>query len=166
MPDARLLPSWLRRGLEAGIIAALVAIVTLLGGARTGAAGRIALPEGPAGSLLLAPAILAIGVITIGYPVAYAATRRDALLGSVAAFLVAANAVALVVTTSVDMAGIGRSMALGVLVGVLAVGPALVGLGAGQVLTHLGFGRRAGATSTVASGIFAVLVLVLASRLG
>ena len=166
MPTARLLPPWLRRGLEAGVIAALVAIVTLLGGARTGAAGRIVLPEGLAGSLLLAPAVLAIGVITVGYPVAYAATRWDALLGSIAAFLVSANAVALVVTTNVDMAGIERSMGLGVLVGVLALGPALVGLAAGQVMTRLGFGRRAGAFSTVASGVFALLMLVLASRLG
>jgi len=37
---------------------------------------------------------------------------------------------------------------------------------AGQVTTPLGFGRRAGAATTVAAGAFAVLVLVLASRLG
>ena len=166
MPTARRLPPWLRRGLEAGVIAALVSIVTLLGGARTGAAGRIVLPEGPAGSLLLAPAVLAIGVITVGYPIAYAATRRDAVVGSIAAFLVAANAVALIVTTEVDMAGMGRSMGLGVLAGVLALPPAIVGLGAGQVFTRLGFGRRAGAFSTAASGAFALLVLVLAARLG
>jgi len=166
MPTPRLLPPWLRRGLEAGVIAALVAIVTLLGGAMAGAAGRIVLPEGLAGSLLLAPAVLALGVLTVGYPVGYAATRRDAILGSIAAYLIAANAVALVVRAEVDMPGMGRSMGLGVLVGVLALLPALVGLGAGQVFTRLGFGRRAGAFSTVASGGVALLVLVLAARLG
>jgi hypothetical protein len=64
------------------------------------------------------------------------------------------------------MAGIDRSMALGVLAGILALGPMLVGLGAGQALTSLGFGRRAGAFSAVSSGVFALVVLVLASRLG
>jgi hypothetical protein len=162
----RSLPPWLRRGLEAGIIAALVALVTLFGATTSSAAGRILLPAGLAGSLLLAPAVLAIGVITIGYPIAYAATRGDAILGSLLAFLLAANAAALLVSTQVDMDSLDRSMALGVLVGVLAVGPAIVGFGASQVLTRLGFGRRAGAFATVSSGAFAVVVLVLASRLG
>ncbi len=166
MGAARLVPPWLRRGLEAGAIAALVAIVTLLGAASAGAAGRVALPQGPAGSLLLAPAVLAMGVITSGYPVAYAATRIDALLGTAAAFLIAANGVALVVTTQVDMAGIQRSATLGVIGGVLALGPVLVGLGAAQVMTPLGFGRRAGAICTTASAAFAVVILALASRLG
>ena len=166
MRALRLLPPWLRRGLEAGIIAALVAIVTLWGATASSAAGRMLLPQGPAGSLLLAPSVLAIGVITVGYPIAYAATRSDAILGSLVAFLIAANAAAFLVTTQVDMETLGRSMALGVLVGVLALGPALLGLGASQVLTRLGFGRRAGAFATVSSGVFAVVVLVLASRLG
>jgi len=111
------------------------------------------LPAGPAGALLLAPAVLAMGVITVGYPVAYSATRTDAIFGTVAAFLVAANAAALLVTTQVDMGGIQRSMALGVLAGVLALGPVLVGLWsiaalhatwvrpAGRGDRHGGFGR-------------------------
>jgi hypothetical protein len=166
MRAARLFPPWLRRGLEAGLIAALVAIVTLLGSAGGGAAGRVALPPGLPGSLLLAPAVLSIGVITVGYPVAYAATRSRAVLGTIVAFLVAADAVALMVTTKVDMASLGRSMALGALVGVLALGPMLVGLLAAQALTRLGFGRRAGAFSAVSAGAFALVVLILASRLG
>src|SRR2546423_121748 len=52
------LPPWLRRGLEAGVIAALVGIVTLIGSTGGGAAGRVVLPQGLAGSLLLAPAVL------------------------------------------------------------------------------------------------------------
>jgi hypothetical protein len=161
-----LLPSWLRRGLEAGLIAALVAIVTLVGSTSSAGDGPIALPEGPAGSLLLAPAVLALGVITVGYPVAYAATRADGILGTIAAFLVGADLAALVVSTQLIMPGLGREMPLGVLAGVLALGPLLVGLGAGQLLTPLGFGRRSGAVTTAAAGLFALLVLVLASRLG
>jgi hypothetical protein len=42
----------------------------------------------------------------------------------------------------------------------------VVGLVAPQLLTHLGFGRRAGAASAIASGICALLVLVLSTRLG
>lgn len=166
MRAVRLLPPWLRRGLEAGVIAALVAIVTLLGATASSAAGRMALPQGPAGSLLLAPAVLAIGVITVGYPVAYAATRIDAVLGSIVAFLIAANAAAFLVTVQVDAATLGRSMAIGVLAGVLAVGPAIVGLGASQALTRLGFGRRAGAFAAASSGALALVMLVLAARLG
>ncbi len=165
MRVTRLIPSWLRRGLEAGVTAALVAIVTLLG-STIGTAGFLALPEGPAGSLLLAPAVLAIGVVTVTYPVAYAATRPDALFGALTAFLVAAYAVAVTVPLPAAMAGIGRSMALGVLVGVLGLGPMVVGLGASQILTGLGFGRRAGATSAAAGGAFGLVVLALGSRLG
>jgi hypothetical protein len=160
------LPSWLRRGLEAGLIAALVAIVTLLGSTSVAGGGPIVLHEGPAGSLLLAPAVLALGVITVGYPVAYAAVRTDAILGTIAAFLVGANLAAIIVSGQVSMPGLGRDMTLGVLVGVLALGPVLLGLGAGQLLTPLGFGRRSGAVSTGAAGLFALIVLVLASRLG
>jgi hypothetical protein len=156
----------LRRGLEAGVIAALVSIVTLLGSTANAAGGRVVLPTGLAGSLLLAPAVLSLGVLTVGYPIAYAATRRDAILGSFVAFLVGADAVALVVTTQVDMLSLGRSMAAGVLAGVLGLGSALIGLGASQVVTRLGFGRRAGAVATIGSGGFALVVLVLASRLG
>ena len=64
------------------------------------------------------------------------------------------------------MSGLDREMAVGVVAGVLALGPAVVGLLAGQLLTPLGFGRRAGAISTLSSGALAVLVLLLASRLG
>ena len=166
MAALRLLPPWLRRGLEAGIIAALVAIVTLLGASSGAAAGRILLPQGPAGSLLLAPAVLAIGVITVGYPVAYAATRFDAILGSVAAFLIASLPTAVIVRTQAEMPSYGQPMALGTLAGILALLPVLLGLVASQLLTRLGFGRRAGAFATVSAGGLALVVLVLASRLG
>jgi hypothetical protein len=166
MRVVRLLPPWLRRGLEAGVIAALVSIVTLLGSASGGSAGRVVLPPGLAGSLVVAPAVLAIGVITVGYPVGYAATRSDAIFGALTAFLIAAWAAALLVTVEVDMAGMGRSISLGVAAGVLALVPALAGFAAGQLITPLGFGRRAGAVTTVVSAGAAIGVLVLASRLG
>ena len=160
------LPPWLRRGLEAGVIAALVSIVTLLGSMGGGGPGSHVLPEGPAGSLLLAPSVLALGVITAGYPVAFAARRRDAILGAFAGFLIAADTVAMLVTTQVEMHGMGRQAGLGVVAGVLALGPAVAGLAAGQLATPLGFGRRAGAATTVAAGGVALLVLGLAVRLG
>jgi hypothetical protein len=159
------LPPWLRRGLEAGIIAALVSIVTLLGSTGLEAA-TATLPQGPTGSLLLAPAVLSLGVLTVAYPVAYAATRPDAVLGTVAAFLVGANATAIIVATPIALSSIGREVRLGVLVGVLALGPVILGLVAPQLVTHLGFGRRAGAASAIASGAFALLILLLAMRLG
>jgi hypothetical protein len=159
------LPPWLRRGLEAGIIAALVSIVTLVGSTGLDAA-TATLPQGPTGSLLLAPAVLSLGVLTVAYPVAYAATRPDAVLGTIAAFLIGANATAIIVATPVALAAVDRELRLGVLVGILALGPVIVGLAAPQLLTHLGFGRRAGAASAIASGVCALLVLVLASRLG
>jgi hypothetical protein len=166
MRALRSLPPWLRRGLEAGLIAGLVSIITLLGATTASAAGQIALPSGPTGSLLLAPSVLSMGVITVGYPVAYAATRWDALLGAIAAFLIAALASAVAVTTLANMATFGRSMALGTLAGLLAVAPMAIGLIAGQLLTPLGFGRRAGAASTVTASVVALIVLILASRLG
>src|SRR5262249_25581141 len=144
---------------------ALVSIVTLLGS--TGLETSIAtLPAGPTGSLLLAPAVLSLGVLTVAYPVAYAATRPDAVLGTVAAFLIGANATAIFVATPINLATLSREVRLGVLVGVLALGPVVVGLVAPQLMTNLGFGRRAGAASAVASGICALLVLLLAMRLG
>jgi hypothetical protein len=166
MTALRHLPPWLRRGLEAGVIAALVAIVTLLGASTSAAAGHMVLPAGVAGSLLLAPSVLSIGVFTVSYPVAYAATRPDAILGTVVAYLIAANAAAFLVQVEVDMRSFGRSWPLGVLAGFLALWPVLLGLGASQLLTPLGFGRRAGAFATVSSGGFALVILLLASRLG
>jgi len=49
-----LLPSWLRRGLEAGVLAALVAVVTLFGSTMRLGTNPVALPHGFAGSLVLA----------------------------------------------------------------------------------------------------------------
>jgi len=52
---------------------------------------RLALPQGIDGSLILVPALLALGVLAVGLPIFLAATRTEAVLGAVAGFLVAAD---------------------------------------------------------------------------
>jgi len=74
------MPPWLRRGLEAALVAAVVAIASLWGD-RLSAGAPYPFPGGPAGALQVAPAVLAIGVLTTAYPVAMAATRGDAVMG-------------------------------------------------------------------------------------
>ncbi len=159
------LPSWLRRGLEAGVLAAIVSIVSLVGSIGT-ELGPVGLPRGLFATLILAPPVLAIGVFAVSYPVAYAATRTDAILGAVTAFLIAADAVVLAIGTEVSLGAIDRQIRAGLFVAALAALPAMVGLIAPQVLTPLGFGRRAGAISAIAAGLTATVVLLLASRLG
>lgn len=159
------LPSWLRRGLEAGILAAVVAVVSLLGSIGT-ELGPVGLPRGIFASLILAPPVLAIGVFAVSYPVAYAATRSDAILGALTAFIISADAVVIAIGTAVSLNAIDREIRAGLLIALLAALPALVGLVAPQALTPLGFGRRAGAMSAIAAGLTAVVVLLVASRLG
>ena len=153
-------PAWLRRSLEAAIVAALVALASLIGAGLTAGAEPFALPAGAAGSLLLAPAVLALGVVTCAYPVAMAATREDAIFGAIAAFLVAAD---LTVVLAGGRIVLGRSQAGlggGLLVAALALGPALAGLALSQLATPLGFGRRAGAIGAVTAAVVASVVLV------
>ena len=87
-------PPWFRRSLEAGLAAGAIAVIALVGG-RLSAQEAVLLPAGVPGALLLAPSVLALGVISAAYPVALAPTRSDALFGSVAAFLIAADAAVL-----------------------------------------------------------------------
>src|SRR5829696_1968105 len=59
-----LFPPWLRRGFEAAVAAAIVAVASLAGD-RLGPAGvAFPFPPGPTGALLLAPAVLGLGVLT------------------------------------------------------------------------------------------------------
>lgn len=166
MPRLRMLPAWLRRGLEAGGFTAAVAIGTLAGLDLSGAlGGRAALPTGLVGSLLLALPVLAIGVLAVAYPVALAATRLDAVYGAITGVLVAADLTTLLVSDRVLLASVGREVPLGLLAGVLGLLPAAIGLLVGQ-LTPLGFGRGAGARTTLAATVAAVVVLLLAGRIG
>jgi hypothetical protein len=157
MARVRLTP-WLRRGLEAAVVAGLVAVASL-NGVRLSAGGSYALPDGLIGGVLLAPAVLAVGVLTCAYPIAMAATRADAVLGSVAAFLVAADITIVFAGDRIILGAANEQLAGGLLVALLALGPAVMGLLGGQLLTPLGFGRRAGAVAAILSAIVAVGVL-------
>jgi hypothetical protein len=162
MPRARVAP-WIRRGIEAAVAAALVAIGALAG-ERMSAGGTVyPVPAGITGALVLAPPVLALGVITIAYPVAMAATRSDALMGAVAAYLLAADATTVVAASPFSLERAGQQLGGGLLVALLALLPATVGLVAGQLATPLGFGRRAGAIGALVAAIASLIVLVAIS---
>ena len=165
MVRRRLLPSWLRRGLEAGVIGALLALGTLVAFQLSRPAPRLTLPNGLDSSLILAPAVVALGVFAVSYPTFHAATREDAILGVVAAFLIAADAfmlVSFVARDAVLIHPLGRSVPLGVVAAAVAVPVALAGLLVGQLTVPLGFGRSAGLRSALggaAVGLIAVVVV-------
>jgi hypothetical protein len=163
MPRLRLTP-WLRRGVEAAVVAAVVAIASLAGERLSAGAGPLVLPDGFVGGLLLAPAVLALGVLTCAYPIAMAATRADAVLGAAAAFLVAADITIVFAADRIILGAGDEQLSGGLLVALLAMGPAVMGLLGGQLLTPLGFGRRAGAVAAilaaiVAGGVLAILAI-------
>ena len=155
------MPPWLRRGLEAAVGAALVAIASFLGGRLDAGGAAFPLPAGPAGALLLAPAVFAIGVVTATYPVAMSATRGDAVLGVIAAWLVAVDLTILFTGGHIGLDRADIVLPTGVLVGLLALPSVAAGLAGSQVGASLGFGRRAGAMAAVTSAIGALLSLVL-----
>jgi len=157
MPQ-QLVPPWLRRALLAAAVSAVVAIGALAGAGLAGG-GPYALPPGLPGALLLAPAIFALAVLPVAYPVAMAATRGDAILGAVAAFLIASDLTIVFAGGRVVLAPGGVELASGLLVGTLAVGPALIGLLCGELLTPFGFGRRAGAIVALTAAVAAAAVL-------
>ena len=160
MARVRLTP-WLRRGFEAAVVAGLVAIATLTGNRLSSGGGPYMLPNGPIGGLVLAPAVLALGVLTCAYPLAMAATRADAVLGAVAAFLIAADLTIVFAGDRIILGSANEQLAGGLLIALLALGPAVMGLLGGQLLTPLGFGRRAGAIAAILSAIVAIGVLVI-----
>jgi hypothetical protein len=151
-------PAWLRRSFEAGLAAGAVAVVSLVGGKLSGTE-VVVLPHGVPGALLLAPSVLALGVIPAAYPVALAATRSDALLGAVAAFLIAADAAALLAAGRLQVEGTGLELPAGFLTVLLAAAPAAAGIAAGQLATPLGFGRHAGAWSAAVAAIASLAAL-------
>lgn len=161
MPRLRLTP-WLRRGIEAAVVAAIVAIASLAGDRLSAGGGPYVLPDGPIAGLVLAPAVLALGVLTCAYPIAMSATRMDAVLGAAAAFLVAADLTIVLSSDPVILGAADQQIGGGLLVSLLAIGPAAMGLLGGQILTPLGFGRRAGAAAAtlaafVAAGVLAIV---------
>jgi hypothetical protein len=152
------LATWLRRGLEAAIVAAIVAIASLAGNRLSAGGGTYALPIGLAGGLTLAPAVLALGALATAYPIAMSPTRSDAVFGAVVGFLVAADLTIILSPTPIILPD-DSQLPSGALVGLLAIAPAIVGIIASQVVTPLGFGRRAGAGAAIASAIVAAAVL-------
>jgi hypothetical protein len=157
------LPPWIRRAVEAALVAAAVAIASLVGTGLTAGGEPYALPAGAAGTLFLAPSTLALGVVTAAYPVVMAATREDAIFGAVGAFLVAADLVVVLAGERVLLERTQTTISGGLLASILALAPALIGLVASQVVTPLGFGRRAGAIAAVVSAVSAVIVLGVAA---
>jgi hypothetical protein len=154
-------PPWLRRGLEVALVAAIVAIASLWGDRLDAGGAAFPLPSGPPAALLLAPAVLAVSVLPVTYAVAMAATRGDALMGAVAGFLVAVDLVIVFTGARVSMDRLGLTLPGGVLVGLLALAPALAGLVGSQVGASFGFGRRAGAVAAVASALTGAVVLLV-----
>jgi hypothetical protein len=157
-------PDWLRRGLEGALIAGGVAIVSLLGiGLGSGGSGGpiVVLPSGPAGALLLAPAVLAIGTVAPTYPVAMAATRGDAVLGAIAAFLLAADACVILAGGPVTLERSGISLGAGLMSAVVSIVPAIAATIGGQLATPLGFGRRAGAVTATVGVVAGILALAI-----
>jgi hypothetical protein len=158
------LAPWIRRGLEAGFVGALLSGGTLVAFRYSRPDPRIALPQGLDGAMILIPALLALGVFAVSYPTFLAATRGDAVLGGVAAFLVAADllmAVSLAAGSSIWVAVLSRSMPLGIVAAALAVPAGAVGLLAGQLTTPHGFGRSAGVRSAICAGAAGLLLAAL-----
>jgi hypothetical protein len=160
MPRLRL-PPWLRRGLESAAVAAVVAIATLYGNRLSAGSGAYALPHGPLGALVLGPAVLALGVLPCAYPLAMAATRSDAIFGAMAGFLIAADLTIVLAPQPILLGPADQHLAGGLFVALLAIPPAAIGLLGGEMLTPLGFGRRAGAIAAAVSATVAVIVLLV-----
>ena len=166
MKVRRLIPPWLRRGFEAGVVGALLAAGTLVALQLSRPAPRLALPNGLDSALILTPAVVALAIFAVSYPTFLAATREDAVLGVVAAFLIAADAfmlISLLARDEVLIHPLGRSLPLGVLATGVAVPAAVAGLLIGQFTAPLGFGRSAGLRSAVGGAAVGVVVVVIAA---
>jgi hypothetical protein len=160
------LPPWLRRGFEAGAIGALLSVGTLVAFQLSRPAPRLTLPNGLDTSLILTPAVVALGILAVSYPTFLAATRREAVLGIVTALFVAADAFlvfSLVARDEVLVHPLGRSFALGLIAIVLAVPVAVAATLIGQLSSPLGFGRSTGLRSAVSGAVLGLIVVVIAA---
>jgi len=158
------LPAWLRRGLEAGIFAALLSLVTVIAleWDHQGP-GPVILPAGIGAGLVLALPVLSIGVLAVAYPVALAATKGDAILGAITAWIVGADLLAIATAAMgqrILLLGSGVTLPLGIVAGLVAAPAALAGLLAAQLFTPLGFGRRAGRVAAVVASAVAIPILL------
>jgi hypothetical protein len=160
------LPAWLRRGVEAGLFAGLLSLLTVIAYRwdRGAAVGITALPAGLNGSLAMALPVLAIGVFAVAYPVGLSPTRLDAILGAATGAIVAADLLALITAAAgerVMIRGGANVLPVGFLAGILATPAAVGGIAASQLFTTHGFGRRAGRVAAVAAVIVATLILLV-----
>jgi hypothetical protein len=163
MKGKRLIPVWMRRGGEAGLVGALLAMGTLAAFQFSRPAPRLFLPNGMDGALILTPAVVALGIFVVSYPTFLAATREDAIMGVVAAFLVAADAFMLVSFLARDeviIHPISRSLPLGVVALSAAVPAAIAGLLIGQLTAPFGFGRSAGLRSAIGGAVVGLIAVV------
>jgi hypothetical protein len=165
MPAFRL-PGWLRRGLEAGLFAGLLSLLTVIAyrwdaGA---AVGMAALPVGLTGSIVLALPILAVGVFAVAYPIGLTGTRLDAILGAATGVIVAADLLTLITVAAgerVAILGGAHVLPVGFLAGLLAMPVAVGGIAASQLFSPHGFGRRAGRIGAIAAVIVATPILLV-----
>ena len=166
MKVRRLIPPWLRRGFEAGVVGALLAAGTLVAFQLSRPAPRLALPNGLDSALILTPAVVALAIFAVSYPTFLAANREDAVLGVVAAFLIAADAfmlISLLARDEVLIHPLGRSLPLGVVATGGAVPAAIAGLLIGQLTAPLGFGRSAGLRSALGGAAVGLIAVVVAA---
>jgi hypothetical protein len=163
--NRRIVPNWLRRGFEAGVVGALLSAGTLVAFQLSRPAPRLVVPNGLDGSMILTPAVLALGVFVVVYPTVLAGTRQEAVLGVIAAFLIAADVLMLISLAqrdSVLVHALSRSLPLGVIGVALAVPVAVVSLIAAQTAAPLGFGRSAGLRSALVGALLAFAVVIFA----
>jgi hypothetical protein len=156
----------MRRGFEAGIVGALLAVGTLVAFQLSRPEPRLQLPHGFDSSLILTPAVVALGIFVVSYPTFLAATREDAVLGVVAAFLIAADVfmlVSLAAREDVLVHALGRSLPLGVVAAAVSVPAAIGGLLVGQLTAPLGFGRSAGLRSALGGAALGLVAVVVAA---
>ncbi len=169
MERRRIIPHWLSRGVEAGLVGALLSSGTLLAFHLGRPEPRLALPQGLDGSMILVPALAAISVLALSWPIFAAATRTEALLGAIAGFLVAADllmAVSLVARQSVEVHFLFHSLPLGVVAALLAIPPSIAGLVAGPVTSELGFGHSAGLRAVFAASLIGLLMAAIGPFVG
>jgi len=152
-------PNWLRRSIEAAVAAGLVAVISLVGGRLSAGSDVVVLPRSPTGILLLAPSVLALGVIPAAWPTAMAATRTDALFGALAGFLIAADLTVLLAGGRLRVEGTALDLPAGFLAVILAALPVALGIAAAHLSGPVGFGRHAGARSAVIAAVAAVVML-------
>lgn len=158
-------PPWLTRAFEAGFVGAFLALGTLVALQLSRPEPRLVIPNGVDGSLVFTPAVVALGIFVVAYPTFLAATREEAVMGAVAAFLVAADALMLISFGFGDFVVVhvlSRTLPLGVVAAALAVPVAVAALAVGQVTAPFGFGRSAGLRSAMTGAVVGLIVVLVA----